>query len=88
MSHLILHKKLQSGVTVISNHFIDHYMVDSNGEFVKIYLYLLRCSDLPNVDLSLSGVADIFDHTEKDILRALRYWEKKHLLQLEFDESK
>ena len=28
--------------TSVSNTFIDEYMSDANGEFVKIYLYLLR----------------------------------------------
>ena len=28
--------------TFISNRFLDGYMPSANGEFVKIYLYLLR----------------------------------------------
>lgn len=32
-------------------------------------------------------MADKFDHTEKDIKRALKYWEKKHLLQLEYNSG-
>ena len=27
--------------TLVANAFIDHYMLQANGEFVKIYLYLL-----------------------------------------------
>ena len=29
--------------TFVSNRFLDLYMPKANGEFVKIYLYLLRC---------------------------------------------
>ena len=31
--------------TCVPNIFIDKYMTSANGEFVKIYLYLLRCMD-------------------------------------------
>ena len=33
------------GVTVVKNTFIDQYMPQANGEFVKVYLYLLRCAN-------------------------------------------
>ncbi len=69
-------------VTAVPDIFIDEYMKDANGEFVKIYLYLLRC--LSRDDGSFS-VSDALDHTERDISRALRYWEKKGLITLEFD---
>lgn len=69
------------GTTVIQNSFIDQYMPHANGEFVKVYLYLLRCANTGR-ELSLSSIADIFEHTEKDIQRALAYWEKQHLMSL------
>ena len=58
------------GATIVHNIFIDQYMPYANGEYVKVYLYLLRCADTGR-ELSLSSIADIFDYTEKDILRAL-----------------
>ena len=73
--------------TSIPNIFIDKYMTNANGEFVKIYLYLLRCMNLNRQDCTISELADIFEHTEKDILRALTYWEKMHLLHLEYDDN-
>lgn len=72
------------GMTVVQNSFIDQYMPHANGEFVKVYLYLLRCANT-NRELSLSSIADVFDHTEKDIQRALTYWEKQHLLRVSTD---
>ena len=69
------------GVTVVPNSFIDQYLPHANGEYVKVYLYLLRCADTGR-ELSLSSVADVFDHTEKDVQRALAYWEKQRLLRL------
>ncbi len=79
---LSLNNGSSNGVTIISNIFIDHYMPQANGEFVKIYLYLLRCLKSENKELDLTHVADTFSCTESDILRALRYWETKCLVVL------
>ena len=68
------------GVTVIQNSFIDQYMPHANGEFVKVYLYLLRCANTGR-ELSLSSIADVFEHTENDVRRAVTYWEKQGLLR-------
>ena len=76
-----LHLSSSGGVTLIENIFIDQYMPKANGEFVKLYLYLLRCADTER-ELTLSSIADVFDHTEKDVKRALAYWEKLKLLKL------
>lgn len=73
--------------TCIPNIFIDNYMTNANGEFVKIYLYLIRCMNQPNPNLSISRLADTFEHTEKDILRALSYWEKMQLMHLEYTQE-
>ncbi|MCR5161323.1 MAG: DnaD domain protein [Lachnospiraceae bacterium] len=81
-----LHIQSDSGVTLIENIFIDRYMPGANGEFVKLYLYLLRCAGTGR-ELSISSIADFFDHTEKDVRRALSYWEKLKLLKLRYDEN-
>lgn len=88
MADIMLHRDNEVHRTVVPNYFIDAYMVHANGEYVKIYLYLLRCMNDPSMSFSVSDVADKFEHTEKDVLRALRYWEKMHLLRLEFDANK
>lgn len=74
-------------VTMVSNRFIDDYMANANGEFVKIYLYLLRSLAVTDFDISVCHIADIFNHTEKDVIRSLKYWEQVGLLQLNFDDS-
>lgn len=71
--------------TLVSNVFIDEYLKEASGEFVKVYLLLLRELSRKNPDFSISKMADALDHTEKDIIRALRYFEKKGLLSLDFD---
>ncbi len=74
------------GLTVIQNSFIDQYMPHANGEFVKVYLYLLRLANADR-EISVSLVADVFDQTEKDVLRALGYWEKQDLIRIKIGED-
>lgn len=81
MNSLTLRIRNKTGATMVSNTFIDEYMSDANGEFVKVYLYLLRCVS-HNKQLSISVIADKFNHTETDVIRALKYWEKMNLLKL------
>ena len=73
--------------TLVPNEFIDYYMPRANGTFVKVYLYLLRCLTAPEAGFGISVIADALEETEKDILRALRYWEREHVLSLTWGEA-
>ncbi|MCC8150877.1 MAG: DnaD domain protein [Lachnospiraceae bacterium] len=88
MSKIALYNEQPMAVTTVPNIFIDEYMAQANGEYVKIYLYLLRSMNRLECSFSLSQIADHFDCTERDVLRALKYWEKLHLLRLEYDSSR
>jgi DnaD/phage-associated family protein len=87
MAQIILHSDRHHASTSVPNTFIDEYMSGANGEFVKIYLYLLRLMENQDAAFSISSIADRFEHTEKDVKRALSYWEKMHLLRLEYDSN-
>ena len=73
-----------SDSTMVSNLFIDEYMKSANDAQIKVYLYLLRMMGAHRA-ASVSEMADQFNHTEKDVVRSLRYWEQKGLLNLDFD---
>lgn len=88
MNSFVLHGNGHSDHTLVSNIFLDEYMPAANGEYVKIYLFLLRCLESDTQELSIPLIADRFDHTENDVRRALKYWEKMKLLKLEYDSSK
>ncbi len=75
-------------VTSIHNTFIEKYMLGANGSYVKVYLYLSKCIQAGQEDLSISSLADQMENTEKDVIRALNYWEKKHLLKITRSEDK
>ena len=70
MSHFTLTTGASVGTTSISNIFLDEYMPGANGEYVKVYLYLLRSLGDSTRELSVIGLADVLDCTESDILRA------------------
>jgi len=79
--------KIQAnGATIVPNYFLDTYMAKASGEFVKVYLCLLRAASDASIPLSISILADKLNNTEKDIVRALRYWESECLLKLSYDE--
>lgn len=68
----------------ISNFFIDYYMTEANGEFVKVYLYLVRLLS-NNSAVTVADIADHFNLTENDICRAIKYWIKRDVLKLNYD---
>lgn len=87
MGHFKIYQQNSVDVTVVSNLFIDKYMKDANDAQLKIYLYLLRMMNA-GLTTSVSDIADKFNHTEKDVMRSLKYWEKIQLLSLEYDEGR
>jgi len=87
MSALILRNHSHNNITIVENDFIDHYMVSANGEYVKVYLLLLRYQNIPDQLPAIPQMADLLENTEGDILRALKYWEKEGILSLEYNEA-
>jgi len=80
MTKLTLTNYALGNTTVLENEFIDQYMVKANGEYVKVYLLLLRHRNRPDGMMSVPEMADILECTENDVRRALKYWKKQELL--------
>ena len=85
MSSLILSTESSEGYTSVSNIFISEYVPGANGEFVKVYLYLLHLMSLRSNNISITLLADTFNQTEADIMRALRYWDSLDVISLSFN---
>lgn len=83
MSLISLQNSSELEVTILSNRFIDNFMPRANGEFVKVYIYLLRAVSSPS-SFSLEHMADRLFCTERDIFRALKYWEGEKILSLTY----
>ena len=57
--------------------FIDEYMLKANGDYIKVYLFMLRnAGRLINPEI----IADALELTIKDVERAIAYWCKSGIL--------
>lgn len=86
MNRINIYRNTHKEQTAISNYFIDEFMQDANDAQLKIYLFLIRMMSA-NLPTSVTDIADKFNYTEKDVLRALMYWESRQLLSLEYDAA-
>ncbi|MCI9046568.1 MAG: DnaD domain protein [Hungatella sp.] len=64
--------------TMVANEFIDKYMAGANGEYVKVYLYILRHEGQIR---DMGQIADDLNHTEADVKRAVGYWARLGVLE-------
>ena len=87
MDHILLCTNHIPPITTIYNSFIEDYMPAANGSYVKVYLYIAKCLQAKESNFSISSLADQLENTEKDIFRALMYWEKKGLMSLNRDKA-
>ena len=72
--------------TSISNVFIDYYMTDANGDFVKLYLYLaMLCTT--RKPITVRDIADHLNCTESDVCRGIKYWIKADAISLSYNEG-
>ena len=83
MTAINISSDIATSFTTVSDIFIDQYMPKANGEFVKVYLYLLRATGSGTGIATISEIADHFSNTEADIIRALNYWESEGILQVQ-----
>ena len=87
MGKLVIDRGNFTDLTSVSNLFIDEYMPNANGEFVKIYLYLLRLVSGHSTEITTDALADLLCFTESDVERGLSYWERLGLISLSRDED-
>ena len=83
MTAINISSDIATSFTTVSDIFIDQYMPKANGEFVKVYLYLLRATGSGAGIATISEIADHFSNTEADIIRALNYWSSEGILQVQ-----
>ena len=83
MTAINISSDIATSFTTVSDIFIDQYMPKANGEFVKVYLYLLRATGSGAGIATISEIADHFSNTEADIIRALNYWASEDILQVQ-----
>ena len=82
MSAIKINADREESYTMLPDLFIEQHMPHANGEFVKIYIYLLQLVQQKKGQFSLSETADVFACTERDITRAIRFWESRGLIEV------
>ena len=86
MSDISVTTEYSTGFTLVPDAFIDNILPSSNGEYIKVYLYMLkalRCGG----SVDTSEIADALEKEEADIVRALKYWEKKGVFELQVENK-
>lgn len=68
--------------TPVSNVFIEKYMPKARGEFVKIYLLMLKHNIFGELGVSSSILASSLNLLESDIMNALNYWNDQGVIKL------
>lgn len=74
-------KSPQINFTPVDNEFIDKYLPDAKGEFVKVYLLCLRYG-FGEIETSIEEISSTLGLLQTDVLKAFEYWEEKGLLML------
>ena len=69
---------IKAEITCVPNAFIDEYLGEASGEYVRVYLYLLRHLQ---ENLKIHSIADALNLTDYDIKRAIFYWEKRGIFK-------
>lgn len=83
MNEFLICERAEADFTIISNDFIDNYMLEANGDSVKIYIYLLRCISDSKRKISLNEMAADMDLTVNAVKKTISYWEARGLLKVD-----
>lgn len=70
------------GFTPINNVFIEKYMPNARGEFIKVYLLMLKHNISGELGVSSSILASSLNLLESDIMNALNYWDEQGVVKL------
>lgn len=68
--------------TPVSNVFIEKYMPKARGEFVKVYLLMLKYNIASEPGVNSSVLAATLNLLESDIMNALNYWNDEGVIKL------
>lgn len=82
----LLNENDDIGFTVVENMFINHFLPNARGDYVKIYLYALKCAQMgSDIMPSDEEIANNLKVKEEDVSKAFEYWQKEQVLRVEED---
>lgn len=71
----------QNSGIMLDTAFINTFMPDANGGFVKVYLYALMCAE-NGIEISNAVLASKLGMLESDIVQAFAYWQEKGAVEI------
>ena len=73
------------GITPVENIFLNLYMPEARGDYVKLYLYgLKQCQKGSGQPLNNVELSKLFNLTEGDVRLAWEYWEKQGIISVSY----
>ena len=83
MGKLMVSQEGGAGFTLVSNEFIDYFMPFCNELQLKVYLHVLKAAQ-GGQGTGIAEIADLCNDSEREIRRALQYWERLNVMTLEY----
>ena len=72
----------QLNYTIVSNIFIDKYMADARGEYIKVYLLGLKYCQSGELGATSNIISSSLNLLESNVLDAWEYWHEKGIVKL------
>lgn len=83
--------KLNSPVcnyTLLDNNFIDNFLAKARGEYIKIYILILKYASCGELGFDASFIAKNLNLLESDVKNALTYWNDLGLIKISTIDNK
>jgi len=75
-------KNTSLNFTPVSNVFIEKYMANARGEFLKVYLLMLKYNTSNEPGVNGAILASALNLLESDVMNALTYWNDQGVIKL------
>ncbi len=81
MTTLML-KQEKYNIVPLGARFVDEFMPAARGEYVKVYIMLVRYMQTGEIGVTTAFLSDTLGLLETDVLKALEYWHQKGLISM------
>lgn len=71
--------------TNVENIFINEYMTEAPGDYVKVYLFALMYADF-DINMTNDTIAKHLDQADEDVLKAWSYWESLGIIKKHYEK--
>lgn len=74
--------------TLLNNNFIDNFLPKARGEYIKIYILILKYASCGEMGFDSSFIAKTLNLLESDVKNALNYWSDMGVIKLSTIDDK